>query len=287
MKNIGINVNSTKDPQYKMLDFIIKNIYSVSRDVNIKTYKDCVGLNAEESNKLDVIIVLGGDGTILNTSGKILGSDTPILGVNIGHLGFLTQIEVNSIEPALKSFFKSEYVMEERSMIECSFNTESGIKHYHRLNDVVLYKGIKNRIEKYDVFVDNKFYNSFNADGIIVCTSTGSTAYNLSAGGPIVYPSLDAFCLTPMYSQFLTARTIVLNNNSLITAKVRKNTGNIFLSVDGQEWINISGSVDVNITKSKYTRKLIRFSNNSFFKTLRNKLTFSREEGEIKKYEDD
>lgn len=104
MKNIGINVNSTKDPQYKMLDFIIKNIYSVSRDVNIKTYKDCVGLNAEESNKLDVIIVLGGDGTILNTSGKILGSDTPILGVNIGHLGFLTQIEVNSIEPALKSF---------------------------------------------------------------------------------------------------------------------------------------------------------------------------------------
>ncbi|MBV4418642.1 NAD(+)/NADH kinase [Clostridium tyrobutyricum] len=276
MKNIGINVNSTKDPQYKMLDFIIKNIYSVSRDVNIKTYKDCIGLNAEESNKLDVIIVLGGDGTILNTSGKILGSDTPILGVNIGHLGFLTQIEVNSIEPALKSFFKSEYVMEERSMIECSFNTESGIKHYHGLNDVVLYKGIKNRIEKYDVFVDDKFYNSFNADGIIVCTSTGSTAYNLSAGGPIVHPSLDAFCLTPMYSQFLTARTIVLNNNSLITAKVRKNTGNIFLSVDGQEWIDISGSVDVNITKSRYTRKLIRFSNNSFFKTLRNKLTFSR-----------
>lgn len=287
MKNIGINVNTTKDPENKMVDFIIKTIYNVNKDVNIKVYKDCKGLNTYESDKLDVIIVLGGDGTILNTSGNILESNTPILGVNIGHLGFLSQIEVNNIEIALNNLLKKDYIIQDRTMIECTFDDGNEIKSYHGLNDVVIYKGIRNSIQKYDVFIDNKFYNEFSGDGIIVCTSTGSTAYNLSAGGPIIHPSLDAFCLTPMYSQYLTARTIVLNNNSLITIKIRNKKKDLFLSIDGREWIIINGSIDVNIKKSKYKRKLIKFNNNSFFKTLREKITFGGKECEGDIYEGD
>lgn len=287
MKNIGINVNTTKDPENKMVDFIIKTIYNVNKDVNIKIYKDCEGLNTQESDKLDVIIVLGGDGTILNTSENILESDTPILGVNIGHLGFLTQIEVNNIEIALDKLFKKDYVIQDRTMIECSLDDGDKIESYYGLNDVVVYKGIKNSIQKYDVFIDNKFYNEFSADGIIVCTSTGSTAYNLSAGGPIIHPSLDAFCVTPMYSQYLTARTIVLNNNSIITVKIKNESENLFLSIDGRDWIVIKGSIGVNIKKSKYKRKLIKFNNNSFFKTLREKITFGGKEYEGDIYESD
>ncbi|WP_446899367.1 NAD(+)/NADH kinase [Clostridium sp. LBM24168] len=287
MKNIGINVNTTKDPKNKMLDFIIKAIYNIDKSVNVKVYKDCIGLNTAESKKLDVIIVLGGDGTILNTSGNLLESRTPILGVNIGHLGFLAQVEINSIKPALVKLFKGDYTIEDRTMIQCSFNDGYKMRTYHGLNDVILYKGIRNRIEKYDIFIDNEFYNVFSGDGIIICTSTGSTAYNLSAGGPIIHSSLDAFCITPMYSQFMMDRTIVLNSDSLIAIKIMKNNENAFLSVDGQEWIEISGPITVNISKSIYKRKLIKFSNSSFFKTLRDKITFGAKECEGDIYEGD
>ncbi|MCH3964141.1 MAG: NAD(+)/NADH kinase [Clostridium sp.] len=287
MKNIGINVNTTKDPENKMLDFIVKTIYSINKDINIKVYRDCIGLDTEESRKLDVVIVLGGDGTILNTSGNLPESETPILGVNIGHLGFLAQVEINSIRPALINLFEGNYTIEDRTMIQCSFDNGHGMKNFHGLNDVILYKGIRNRIEKYDIFIDNEFYNVFSGDGIIICTSTGSTAYNLSAGGPIIHSSLDAFCITPMYSQFLTARTIVLNNNSHITIKMRRNNESAFISVDGQEWIDIKGPITINISKSIYKRKLIKFSNSSFFKTLRDKITFGAKECEGDIYESD
>ncbi|MBA5850607.1 NAD(+)/NADH kinase [Clostridium sp. cel8] len=287
MKSIGININTTKDPKNKMLDFIIKTIYDIDKDVNIKVYRDCIGLDTKESDKLDVIIVLGGDGTILNTSGNIVQSKTPILGVNIGHLGFLAQVEINSIETALRKLFKGDYTIEDRTMIHCSFHDGNAVRSYDGLNDVILYKGIRNRIERYDIFIDNEFYNTFSGDGIIISTSTGSTAYNLSAGGPIIHSNLDAFCITPMYSQFLTARTIVLNNSSHITINMRKNNENAFLSVDGQKWIKINGPISINIDKSMYKRKLIKFDNSSFLKTLRDKITSGMKECEGEIYEGD
>jgi NAD+ kinase len=287
MKSIGINMNTTKDPKNKMLDFIIKTIYDIDKDVNIKVYRDCIGLDTKESDKLDVIIVLGGDGTILNTSGNIVQSKTPILGVNIGHLGFLAQVEINSIETALRKLFKGDYTIEDRTMIHCSFHDGNAVRSYDGLNDVILYKGIRNRIERYDIFIDNEFYNTFSGDGIIISTSTGSTAYNLSAGGPIIHSNLDAFCITPMYSQFLTARTIVLNNSSHITINMRKNNENAFLSVDGQKWIKINGPISINIDKSMYKRKLIKFDNSSFLKTLRDKITSGMKECEGEIYEGD
>lgn len=286
MEKIGINVNTTKDPDKKMLNSIIKTIHSIDKSVKVKIYEDCDGLDKAESSKLDVIIVLGGDGTILNTSKHILDSSTPILGVNIGHLGFLAQVEVNSIEKALRKLFKGKYVIEERNMIQCIYNDGNGAKIYNGLNDVVLYKGIKSRIQGYDVYINDNFYNTFNGDGIIMSTSTGSTAYNLSAGGPIIYPSLDVLCLTPMYSQFVTSRTIVLDSNCCITIAVRKNSQNVFLAIDGQEWIEVDGLNVIKVKISKNKRKFIKFDDNNYFDTLKDKINFKAKECEGEVYED-
>lgn len=274
MKNIGINVNTTKDPNRSMLNFIVETIKDIDKSVNIKTYEDCVGLDESESNRLDVIMVLGGDGTILNTSRNVLKSKTPILGINIGHLGFLAQVEINSVELALNKLFNGDYTIEKRDMIHCTYNEGDRIKSYDGLNDVVLYRGIKSRIQKYNVYINDVFYNSFSGDGIIICTSTGSTAYNLSAGGPIIHPFLDVLCLTPMYSQFLTSRSIVLDSKARISISIGKNYEESFLSIDGQKWIEVSCSQTIKINKSRNKRRLIKF-NDAYFDTLKEKIIFN------------
>ncbi|CAB1243020.1 NAD(+)/NADH kinase [Clostridium sp. MT-14] len=283
MKNIGINVNTTKDLNKQMLNFIIKNIHNIDNNVNINVYEDCVGLDENESNRLDVIIVLGGDGTILNTSKNVLKSKTPILGINIGHLGFLAQVEISNVKEALNRLFMGKYTVEERDMIQCSYDDGNGVKSYDGLNDVVLCRKVDSGIQRYDIYINGAFYNTFNGDGIIVCTSTGSTGYNLSAGGPIIHPSLDVLCLTPMYSQFLTARTIILDSRSRISITSKKKFENVYLSVDGQQCIEVNGFGPIKIERSQNKRKLIKFDNNDYFNTLKEKITFKAKgcEGEI------
>jgi NAD+ kinase len=285
MKSIGINVNTTKDHERQMLDFVIKAIHDQSEHINLKVYEDAKGLDENESSKLDVIIVLGGDGTILNTSRHIYKNSTPILGINMGHLGFLAQVDSSSVKFAIKSLFSGDYIVEERSMIECSFEKNGKVKVYNGLNDVVLYKGMWSRIQKYEIFINKKFYNTFNADGMIICTSTGSTAYNLSAGGPIIHPELDILALTPMYSQSLAARTIVISGNSEIVVKGVKDNENIFLAIDGQDWIELDNTKPINICKSQYKCKLVQLHNNDYFSTLRKKITFKAKECEGEGYE--
>lgn len=285
MKNIGININTTKDPDKKMADFIINIIKNENKDVNIRVYEDCSGLDELESSKLDVIIVLGGDGTILNTSRHIYKHSIPILGVNMGHLGFLAQVDNIDLDVAIKRLFNGDYTIEERTMIECSCYEKGKWKTYSGLNDIVLYKALSARIQKYEVFINDKFYNAFNADGIIVCTSTGSTAYNLAAGGPIIHPELDTLALTPMYCQSPASRTIVLDGKSKISVKVRRDDEVVFLSVDGQKWIETISNETINICRSKYKCKLIKFVDNDYFTTLRKKITYRAKECEGEVYE--
>lgn len=280
MKNLGVNVNTTKDFNSKMLNYILEIIQRKDNTINIKVYKDGNGLDEKESKKLDAIIVLGGDGTILNTLKKIYKCSIPILGINLGHLGFLAQVESTNAEKAIDSLFNGKYTVEERSMIQCSYDDKGETKVYHGLNDVVLNKGIWSRIQKYEVFVDKNFYNMFNADGVIVCTPTGSTAYNLSAGGPMIHPKLDALSITPMYSQSLTARTIVLDNESDISVSTKNCSENVFLSIDGQGWIEIDNNKTIDICKSPYKCKLIKLEENNYFNTLRKKIIFRAKECE-------
>lgn len=287
MKSIGINVNTTKDNNGDTLDFIVNLIRSERKDIEVKVYEDGNGLDEKESAKLDAIIVLGGDGTILSTTRRIYKHSVPILGINIGHLGFLAQVENSNIKTSIKNLIDGKYDVEERTMLQCTYSYNGETKVYHGLNDIVMYKGVWSRIQKYEVFINDKFYNTFNADGVVVCTSTGSTAYNLSAGGPIIHPELDVLALTPMYSQSLTARTVVLDGKSKISIRVKKNNENIFLSVDGQEWIETDSTVAVDISKSNYKCKLVRFGDNDYFNTLRKKITFRAKECEGEQYESD
>ncbi|WML35302.1 NAD(+)/NADH kinase [Clostridium sp. OS1-26] len=287
MKSIGINVNTAKDNNGETLDFIVNLIRSERKDIEVKVYEDGNGLDEKESAKLNAIIVLGGDGTILSTTRRIYKHSVPILGINIGHLGFLAQVENSNIKTSIRNLIDGRYDVEERTMLQCAYSYNGETKVYHGLNDIVMYKGVWSRIQKYEVFINDKFYNTFNADGVVVCTSTGSTAYNLSAGGPIIHPELDVLALTPMYSQSLTSRTVVLDGKSKISIRVKKNNENIFLSVDGQEWIETDSTVAVDISKSNYKCKLVRFGDNDYFNTLRKKITFRAKECEGEQYESD
>lgn len=283
MRSIGINVNTAKDNNKEMLEFIVKTIDNEGTNVDIKVYKDGNGLTSKEGAELEAIIVLGGDGTILSTTRHIYKNSVPILGINIGHLGFLTQVENLNVETAIKSLLQGEYDIEERTMIQCRYTYNGEIKVCHGLNDIVMYKGIRARIQKYEVAINDKFYNAFNADGVLVCTPTGSTAYNLSAGGPIMHPELDTLALTPMYAQSLAARAIVLDGKSKISVKIKKNNENIFLSVDGQDWIETDSETTIDICKSHYKCKLVRFGNNDYFNTLRKKIIYKAKECEGEK----
>jgi NAD+ kinase len=285
MRSIGINVNTSKDNNKEMLDFIVKIIQNEGNNIDIKVYKDGNGLTSKEGAELEAIIVLGGDGTILSTTRHIYKNSVPILGINIGHLGFLTQAENLNVEIAIKNLLQGKYCIEERTMLQCSYIYKGETKVCHGLNDVVMYKGIRARIQKYEVFINNKFYNTFNADGVLVCTPTGSTAYNLSAGGPIIHPELDTLALTPMYAQSLAARTIVLDGKSRISVSIKKSNENIFLSVDGQDWVETDSETTIDICKSHYKCRLIRFGNNDYFSTLRKKIIYKAKECEGEQYE--
>lgn len=285
MKNIGINVNTIKDPDKKVLRLIEKAIMNENKSVNIMVYEDGNGLEKLDKQSLDVIAVLGGDGTILSTLRHIYKFDIPIFGINIGHLGFLTQVDGLNITCAIKNLFQKNYAIEERTMIECSYNENGQLRIYRGLNDVVLYKALSSRIQKYEVFINSKYYNTFNADGIIVCTPTGSTAYNLAAGGPIIHPELDTLALTPMYSQSLASRTIVLDGKSKISVRVRRDDESVFLSVDGQEWIETDSTKTIDICRANYTCKLVKFCDNDYFTTLRRKITYKAKECEGEIYE--
>ncbi|WP_123053580.1 NAD(+)/NADH kinase [Clostridium sp. JN-1] len=288
MKNIGINVNTTKDSEKKIINSIVKAVHNEREGINVRIYEDCNGLDCEESCNLDIIIALGGDGTILNTARHAAKYEIPILGINMGHLGFLAQVENSKINSAMMSLFNGDYTIEERNMIECTYKEIKGsgiVKKYIGLNDVVLSKGFLERIIKYKVYIGNKYYNTFAADGIIVSTATGSTAYSLSAGGPIIYPTLNTLALTPMFSTNLGARTIVLDGSANISIEFSKSIEDVFMSIDGQQWVKMDKTDAINIHTAKNKCKLIKLNSNDYFDTLRKKIIYRVRECEGENYE--
>ncbi len=280
MNNIGLNVNTSKDPDGKKLDSVIKNILSVNKNADIKIYENSEGLDNESSASLDVLIVLGGDGTLLSAARKLARFKVPVLGINIGHLGFLTECECENSLAAIKSLFNGEYRVEERTMLNCSYEENGIIKKFNALNEVVLSKGTLVKIIKYDVYIDNDFYVTFVSDGVIVSTATGSTAYNLSCGGPLIYPVLDLVSLSPICPHSMNMRTMVLDSRVKIDIDLRKNDENVFLTLDGQEWMELNKVKKVSIQGAEDKCRLIRLDGNNYFEVLRKKITYRTKEGE-------
>ncbi len=272
MKNIAVNINSSKDPQGKVLKEISSTLYNKFYGCNLLVFKDAKGLGDYNSNDLDLIVSLGGDGTILSTARETYNSQVPILGVNFGHLGFLTQVESQEFSEALDNLILGQYSIEERMMLQCEMLYDGHIRNFVALNDLVLSKGAISRIVKYNIFIDSVHYTSFSADGIITSTPTGSTAYSLSAGGPIIYPTLDLITITPICPHALDIRTTVLASNSVISIEIEKNRERVFLTIDGQEFIELNETKSLKITKAPNKCKLIKIHENNYFEILKEKI---------------
>lgn len=272
MKNIGININSSKFINNKVIDDIIFKINKYIKEANIKIFKDSIGLNEITSSKLDILIVLGGDGTMLRAARTIAKFGVPILGINMGHLGFLTGSEVSDIESVLQSLSEGKYNIEERIMLEGKITGNNDSNNLCCLNDIVISRGTLSRILNYDVYVDNALYTSFNSDGLIISTPTGSTAYALSAGGPLLYPTLDVISLTPICPHSMNSRSIIIDGKSEVFIKIDKKNASVYLTLDGQESINLQDSQAILIKKYDYKCKLIKINGYNYFDVLRRKL---------------
>lgn len=272
MKNIGINVNTSKDDQGEILNKLIEILKSNDESLNIKIFKDSIGLEAESTSELEVVIVLGGDGTILKASKFLAKHNVPILGINIGHLGFLAEAESTYLKEAVESLLKCGFDIEERKMIQCRV-AGSNIP-FIALNDIVIAKDVAGRIVKYKIDVNGHYYTTFVSDGVIVSTPTGSTAYSLSAGGPIIYPTMDVICITPICSHSLGIRSIVLEGDCKVEIEMEKKFGSVHLSIDGQEIINLDDIHNIVIEPSPYKCKIIKLNclQNDYFSLLRKKL---------------
>ena len=221
---------------------------------------------------VDLLIVLGGDGTLLSAARAVAGFDIPIFAVNLGHLGFLTSIRVEELYPELERALAGEHRIGRRRMVECELLRDGKtVGTYTALNDVVIAKSELARMIDLDTHVDNHFVAAYKADGLIISTPTGSTAYSLSAGGPVVFPSVNCFCITPICPHMLTNRPVIVPDSSVINILNHGEDGT-YLTIDGQVGEPLSKGDRVVCRSSPKTISLIRPPKMLFFDVLREKL---------------
>ena len=221
----------------------------------------------------EAVVVFGGDGTMLSVARIACEKETPILGVNLGGLGFITEVQRTEILDAIETVLAGKSVVEERLMLTaCVHRHGEKISEYTALNDVVINKGALARIVEIESFIDRKFVTSFRADGLIVSTPTGSTAYNLSAGGPILDPTMDCVIITPICPHTLTHRPIVLPAGALIEITLKSPAEDVFLTLDGQVGFSLRQGDIVVVQKSPSRTRLLIPRERNYFQVLRTKL---------------
>src|SRR5271155_107985 len=217
-------------------------------------------------------LVLGGDGTLLSAARAVANVGTLILGINLGTLGFMTELQLADLYPALEAIEKERYIIDSRSMLSCSLVRRSEIVATHlALNELVVSKSAIARLNHFELFVDSEFVSSYKADALIVATPTGSTAYSLGAGGPILKPDVDAFVITPVSPHGLTHRPVVVRDTVEIEIQVKTGQEEAFLSLDGQVGMPVRDGDIVRCVKAEHSAKLLRFQK-TFFEVLSSKL---------------
>jgi len=227
---------------------------------------------ADLPGQVDFIVVLGGDGTLLSVSRAVGALGVPLLGVNLGGLGFLTATTLDEMLPAVEQFVDGRMVIDERMMLQARIRRGGEIvADILALNDVVIMKSAMSRIIDFTVAVDGQAATAYRADGLIVATPTGSTAYSLSAGGPILFPTMDAVLITPICSHTLTNRPIVLPATQRIEVTLRSNQ-EVMLTVDGQVGFGLREDDVVETVRAAARIRLVRFPHKHFFSVLRTKL---------------
>ena len=279
-KEIGIFVkeNSAESTNNSALDSMISCILSCESNLYIDESSNYKNENVQALShkdlveKVDLIIVFGGDGTLLNSARQYLDSQIPILGVNMGNVGFLTDISVDNFDNTIKDILSGNYKIEERNLVSAKFDDN----HLYGLNEVVIHSGAYAQLMRYRLSVNNKVVYEQRSDGLIVATPTGSTAYSLSAGGPIIHPSLDVWTILPMLPQSLSSRPFIISSDENVEMELFEGPNDSAkICVDGQDDIDVSYGVKISISKMKKTLKLVHPEDNDFFEACREKLGWS------------
>mgnify|MGYP001259973460 FL=1 len=248
---------------------IIENEYYYLKSNNFKNY-DSIKIN-QDFKKIDFLIALGGDGTILSASRSVGQSGTPIFGVHLGSLGFLAESKIENLYKSLQLILNKKNKIFPRMLAQTVVKKNNKKNKIFALNDIVINSNGGTRLISCSLFLDGKYITSYSADGLIIATPTGSTAYNLSAGGPIITPWLSLFTITPICPHSLSSRPIVLPGDSNLKIALPSNES-LHLSADGQVNYEIQPDSEISITKSPHFINMITLEENDYFETLRTKM---------------
>ena len=257
-----------------VLDWFEKHGIAVRMDEETAGYANGHGLpRSEVPEGCDMVVVLGGDGTLLSAARAIGTREIPLFPVNLGGLGFLTAISTEEVFPELERALAGEHRIARRKLLHVEVvRAGNVVAVYEALNDAVLTKSAIARMIEIDAYVDEQFVCAYKADGLIICTPTGSTAYSLSAGGPIIFPSVPAICLTPICPHMLTNRPVLVPETSVVRVLSRGPDESVFLTIDGQVGTHLCEDDMVVCHSSKYSLLLVRPPRMMFFDVLRQKL---------------
>ncbi len=230
---------------------------------------------------VDLLITLGGDGTLLSGARLVAERNIPVLGINLGHMGFLTSVTHDRVGETLQTVFKGEYFLDSRSILEAHLIREDGTRHarFLALNDFVIHKRGMARVTRLELLVGEgdkrEEVGGFSGDGVVVSTPTGSTAYSLSAGGPIVAPRMGCIIVTPICPHTLSVRPLVISSEETLTVSPLDRAGTLVLTVDGQEKAVLSPGESVVVSQAPQRVQLVRVPGQTFFSTLRQKLNWA------------
>lgn len=290
MKNIAIYGKSISENNLKFLENLID---ALNKELSpefffhdsLKVYTSLVdklkisffGDQDLVKNKIDLLISFGGDGTLLDTVTMIKDSNIPVLGINAGRLGFLANITQEDIILAVKALKNKDYKLDQRSLVQVKNKSliSNEISNF-ALNEINIHKKSSSSMLKIDAFLDNEFLNSYWADGLIVSTPTGSTAYSLSCGGPIITPGSNNFVITPVSPHNLNLRPMVVGDDVVIRLRAESRESHFLLNMDSRS-ISLKNNEEIFISKANFSIKLIELPDHNFLKTIRNKLFWGKD----------
>jgi len=247
---------------------------TIRRELNVRAFDVADYPRSEIGFHCDVIIAFGGDGTMLSTARDVSHTQAPILGVNLGRFGFLAEVSIEELFSQIDRIAAGDFNVETRMALEARVFQGKKERRFYAFNDVVMDRFSSSRTILIDTYIDNDYLNTYNADGIIISSPTGSTAYNLSAGGPLLAPDLEALIVTPICSHSLSQRPLVIHPDRTIKIRARSEGRKMLFTADGQDALNVSEKDTIEVRKSPYPVKLLKISGKSFYQVLRTKLNW-------------
>ena len=243
------------------------------RDYEVYPREGEAGLT--DSDPVDFALSVGGDGTFLTTAAAVGNKNVPILGINCGRLGFLAEVKTQDVDYIMDRLLEGDYTVEERTLLTVTCSEGGHILAPHALNEVAILKQGLSSMITVDTRLNGEFLHAYEADGLIIATSTGSTAYNMSVGGPLMTPQTPAFLLSPIASHSLNVRPLVVPDDSKIDLSIRSRNGSYLVSVDGRSQ-GFSDDITLHIEKARYTVRLVQIGKNGFIHSLKVKLNWGR-----------